>query len=392
MRRLKVLFITNWYPTTEEPAKAVWVREHAKAVRLYDDVLVLHCAGADPQQKCPWIAEQETDEKIREGILTYRVWFRPSPIPSTSYFAYLWSVFRAFRHIVNEGFRPDIIHVHIYDAGPPAVLIGKLNHIPIVVSEHFSSFARTLLRRTDVFKAWVAFRWADTVIPVSHALQRAIESYGINARFQVIPNVADTTLFFQLPVPKTVNNPKRILFVGQLAPVRGMTYLLRALSELRMKRDDWRLDIIGEGEARAEYEHLVMDLELCDKVAFHGLKTKPEVAEFMRQADLFVVSSLCETFSVPAAEALASGTPVLATSCGGPEEFITEDQGLLVPPADEAALFQGLAYMLDNLHRYSGERISQYAKKRFAPEVVGAELHAVYRSLCTAAQAGESVR
>lgn len=129
-----------------------------------------------------------------------------------------------------------------------------------------------------------------------------------------------------------------------------------------------------------EYERLTADLKLCDKVAFHGLKSKPEVAEFMRRAHLFVLSSLCETFSAPAIEALASGIPVLATRCGGPEEFITKEVGCLVPPADGNSLCQGLDYMLNNLQLYSSKRISQYAIERFSPEVVGAELHAVYHS------------
>ena len=105
------------------------------------------------------------------------------------------------------------------------------------------------------------------------------------------------------------------------------------------------------------------------------------MAEFLRRADLFVLPSLIETFSVPAAEALACGTPVLSTRCGGPEEFIVEDVGFLVPSGDADALFQGLDQMFNNLHLYSRQRISQFAKTRFSPEVVGAQLHAVYQSL-----------
>jgi glycosyltransferase involved in cell wall biosynthesis len=378
---VKVLFLTNWYPTEEEPVKAVWVREHAKAVCLYDDVVVLHCVESAVALKTLWRVERETNDSLSEGIPTYRVSYRPSPIRRTSYVIYLWSTYRAFRQIVNRGFRPDIIHVHIYDAGGPALLIGRLHHTPVVVSEHFSSFPRQLLGRLDIFKAWLAFRWANRVLPVSDALQRAIERYGIRAHFQVIPNVADTTRFAPASHLGRDTHRKRILFVGQLVPVKGVRYLLHALSRLRQKRDDWHLDIVGEGDARLEYERLAVDLKLRDKVAFHGLKTRQEVAEFMRRADLFALSSLCETFSAPAAEALASGTPVLATRCGGPEEFVTDDVGVLVAPGDAEALCEGLDYMLDHLHLYSCERISRYARERFSPERVGASLHAVYQSL-----------
>jgi glycosyltransferase involved in cell wall biosynthesis len=124
-----------------------------------------------------------------------------------------------------------------------------------------------------------------------------------------------------------------------------------------------------------------VELELGDRVTFHGLKPKRDVAEFMRGADIFVLPSLCETFSAPAAEALAVGTPVLATRCGGPQEFIVEEVGLLVAPGDAETLRSGLDYMLENLHLYSRRHIAEYARERFSPECVGAQLHDVYRSL-----------
>jgi len=381
MDRLKILFITNWYPTKEEPAKAVWAREHAKAVKLYDDVRVLHCAGSDLSLKRLWRTEEESNEGLRDGIPTRRVWYRPLPIARLSYLVYLWSIFRTFQQIVKEGFRPDVIHVHVYDAAGPAILIGKLNHIPVVVTEQFSSFPRGLLGRLDLLKAWFAFRWANMVLPVSQALQKAIENYGLQAHFQVIPNVADTALFYPPSGVRVDTPPKRILYVGQLVPVKGVPYLLQALSRLSQSRQDWHLDIVGDGAARLEYENLAADLNLSAQVAFQGLKTKREVADFMRRADLFVLPSLYETFSAPAIEALATGTPVLATRCGGPDDFVTKDVGLLVAPGDAEALCNGLDHMLDHLHLYSCTEISQYAAERFSPEIVGAQLHAVYNSV-----------
>jgi glycosyltransferase involved in cell wall biosynthesis len=129
------------------------------------------------------------------------------------------------------------------------------------------------------------------------------------------------------------------------------------------------------------YQQLALDLKLGEAVAFHGFKTKREIAAMMRQADLLVVSSLAETFSVPAAEALACGIPVLCTRCGGPEEFIVEEVGRVVSPGDADVLFEGLDSMLDSLHRYLPERLAQYARERFSPQCVGAKLHALYESL-----------
>jgi len=387
-RRLKILFVTNWYPSREEPLKAIWVREHAKSVLLHDDVAVLHCTGPEAGLKERWRLETERDEALLEGVPTYRMHYRKSSVPGVAYCIYLWSTFRAFRHIVRAGFHPDIIHVHVYDAGAPAVMIAKCNRIPVVVAEHFSSFLRRSLGPLDLVKAWLAFRWADRVLPVSRALQNAIERYGLRGRFQVIPNVADTSVFFPSPDVRSNSDAKTIVFVGQLAPVKCIPYLLKAAARLRAKRADWHLDIVGEGKQRIEYQRLARELGLGEAVTFHGAKSRREVAGFMRRADLFVLPSLAETFSVPAAEAMACGTPVLATRCGGPEEFIVEDVGLLVPSQDADALFQGLDQMLDNLHLYSRQRISRYARERFSPEVVGAQLHAVYESLIGSDRSG----
>ena len=379
-RRLKILFVTNWYPTLDEPAKAVWVREHAKAVQLYADVVVLHFAGTDAGLRPSSHVLPETNEVLNEGIPTYRVRHRRSRIPHLSYLYYVRGLFRAYRHLSDQGFRPHIIHAHIYDVGGPAVLLGRRHSIPVVVSEQFSSFPRQLLGPLDLFKAWLAFRWAHRVLPVSLALQRAIETYGIHAHFQVVPNVADTAIFAPPPA-REPTLPQRLLFVGQLVPIKGLPYLLHALSALRHPRADWHLDIVGDGHARQIYESLAAELGLSANVSFHGLKTKREVAHLMRGADLFVLPSLCETFSAPSVEALATGLPVLATRCGGPEEFMRDGLGLLVPPGDTGALTEGLHSMLDHLPAYSRHEVAQYARDHFSPEVVGAILHAIYRSL-----------
>ncbi len=377
---MKVLFITSWYPTKEIPTRGIFVREHAKAVRLYDEVLVLHCVeGASPCGKL-WRLEEEKDAGLTEGIPTYRLQRRRSPIPKTSYLVHLWTVFRAFRQIAAQGFRPDIIHAHVYTAGLPAVLIAKLHRLPVVVTEQYSGFRRKLLGCMDLRLARLAFRWADVVLPVSKSLQQAIEGCGIRARFQVVPNVVDTALFHPAVAPPPRNQENRLLVVCMLDPShnKGLPHLLHALAQLGRKRIDWHLDIVGDGPARAPYEHLTKDLGLLERVTFHGYRCKKEVADFMRRADVLVLPSLIETFSAVAAEALATGTPVLATRCGGPEEFVTDSVGMTVPPGDAEALNDGLEKMLRQLNQFSPPTISRYAHERFGPEPVGARLHTLY--------------
>ncbi len=380
MQRLKTLFVTVWYPTKEQPLEGVFVRDYAKTVQVSGDVEVLHCVGPDPNISRLFRLEKETDLDLTGGIPTYRVWYRPVPIPKLWYAIYLWSILQAYRQIVSHGFHPEIIHAHIYEAGVPAVLIGKLFKLPVVVTEHTSAFLKKRIRGLGAWTARFALEEADMVLPVSKSLQKAIEAYGIRARFQVVPNVVDISLFKPGSSTRSENGIKRLLCVGLLNPshIKGVPYLLKALALLQECREDWHLDIVGDGPARADYERLKSELALGDRVIFHGAKTKEDVAGFMRQADLFVLPSLFETFSLATAEALAVGTPVLATHCGGPEEFITDEVGLLVPPGNITALRTGLDFMLDHLENYSDERISSYARQQFSPEIVGDTLHRVY--------------
>ena len=383
MKRLKVLFITGGYPTKKEPAASIFVHEHAKAVQLYNDVVVLHSAGSIPNLKGLWRLEQETEETLTNGITVYRVWCRHLSIPGVSYLIYLWSVFRAFRQIVTQGFRPDIIHAHVYASGIPAVIIGKLYQVPVVITEQWSAFPMKILPRLEVLKARLAFRYAKIVLPVSQALQGAIENYGIRAKFQVIPNVFDPTVFF--PSKINYNNEKsdikHMLFVGLLVPIKGLPYLFQALAKLKFSRDDWHLDIIGDGPEKAEYERSITELKIKDEVAFHGLKSKREVAEFMRKCDFYIQPSLYETFGAVLIEAMACGKPVIATNAGGPKEFINKKNGILVPSKDINALLKAINYMLNHYQNFSPEEISQYAKENFSYKIVGEKINGVYKKI-----------
>ncbi|RLG08295.1 MAG: hypothetical protein DRN68_03955 [Thaumarchaeota archaeon] len=375
MSRLKVLFITSWYPTKEQPVGGIFVREHAKAVKLYDDVVILHCAGEDNRIKGLWRFEEEADLLLTEGIPTYRVWYRPC-LPKGNILIYIYSVFQAFRYIVRQGFRPDIIHAHIYEAGLPAVIVGKLYNLPVMITEHWSGFPRKALSIKDILIARLAFQNAHRVFPVSKVLQKGIEAYGIRANFQIIPNVVNTELFW--PYQKPRNRFKKLLLVALLTPIKGVPYLLQALAQLRGKHDSWHLDIVGDGPARAEYEQMAIKLGIADKVTFHGLKPKREVAEFMRKADLFVLPSLYETFGCVLIEAMASGIPVIATSCGGPEDIVKKEVGIIVPPRDISALAGAIEKMLDSSDSYKPERIRKYVEETFSPEAVGQQLHKLY--------------
>ena len=375
--KLRVLHLPAWYPSKKNPVAGAFVREHVKATALYNDVVVLYSEGISTGIRGLY----EIADNIEDGIRTLRLRYRKSPIPKTTYLIYLWAMFRAFRKLIREGFRPDVIHAHVYSAGVPAVLIGKRYGLPVIVTEHFTGFPRGLIRGLEKLKAKFAFERADLVCPVSESLRRSIESYGIRARFQVVPNVVDTSLFHPGEDKDRVrkDNKKRLLLVALLDPKKGVPYLLEALARLKEKRNDFVLDIVGDGPNRAEYEELTRKLGLQDIVRFHGLKSKQEVAEFMRKADVFVLPSEWENLPCVIIEAMASGLPVVATNVGGIPEMVSNEVGLLVPPRDSEKLMQALDHMLDTVSKhYPGGSIAARARDLYSYENVGKKLTKLY--------------
>ncbi|HWN43092.1 MAG TPA: glycosyltransferase [Thermoanaerobaculia bacterium] len=343
---MRVLFFTRSYPTREAPVVAPFTRDHFRAASLFADVAVLHAQKTrDP---IPWKVEKE-DEVVR-------VRFRRRPFPS------------ALRGLRELPFRPDLVHGHFYDAATATLLIARRLGVPYVLTEH-STLARPATRLERL-----AFRNAGRVMPVSRMLQSALESSGLEARYEVVPNVVDLERFTLSPRP----GRSRLIAVTRMTPVKGVPDLLAALRLLKSR--DWHCDLIGGGERFAEYKALASQLapELGARVTFHGELQRPEVAARLREADLFVLASRLETFSVATVEAMACGVPVVATACGGPEELVGPEAGTIVPPGDPAALAEAIDRALSS--RFDSAAISRGVAGRFSAEAVGARLLEIYEA------------
>ena len=297
----------------------------------------------------PWQVERE-DEVVR-------VRFRRRPFPSL------------LRALPELPFRPDLVHGHFYDAAGPTLLLARRLGVPYVLTEH-SVLARPLTRLERR-----AFREATRVMPVSHSLRNALESSGVEARYEVVPNVVDLDSFS--PAPHPPGPVKKLVAVTRMTEIKGVPDLLPALRLLQDRRRDWTCELIGGGERGEDYRALASQLGL-DQITFRGELRRPEVAAALREADLFVLASRVETFSVATVEAIASGLPVVVTACGGPEELVGPETGVIVPKEDPAALAEALDHTLSNLDRFRPGEIAKGVAGRFSAEVVGRRLLEVY--------------
>jgi len=371
---LKVLFITAWYPTKENPISGIFVREHAKAVSIIgDEVVVIHSERSRRYIKGLY----KVSEMVEEGIRTLRISYFPSPLRPLNYLFYLWGILRISSRLLHTGFKPEVIHAHIFSAGVPAVILGRLCGIPVVITEHWHGFPQKKLNLMETLTAKMAMNHAHWILPVSRCLQKGIEAYGIKGRFEIVPNIVDTALFYPAGKEQKHNNQKKLLFVGSLSPIKGLPFLFQALAKLQKVEHNWQLDIVGDGPGRREYEHLAATLGLTGKVTFYGLKCKLEVGEFMRRADLLILPSIWENLPCVIIEAMASGLPIISTCTGGIPEIVDQHIGVLVPPCDPDKLSEALLGMIESLGRFDHAAISKKAD-RYRPEAVGRLIHSVY--------------
>lgn len=95
-------------------------------------------------------------------------------------------------------------------------------------------------------------------------------------------------------------------------------------------------------------------------------------------AQAFVLASRLETFGVVYIEAMAAGLPVIATACGGPEDFVTEQVGILVPVGNVKALTEAMEQMVMHSGSYDRAEIARYAAKKFAPATIAEQLTSIY--------------
>jgi L-malate glycosyltransferase len=374
----KVLIVSKWYPSKESPAHGLFVKEFVKATALHNDVIVLY--GELTSYRNPGFPYETTDQ-VEDGFRTIRFIYKRRPLKLHRIINIIGFT-HCFLRLMKEGYRPDIIHFHEYDASLSVFILSKIYHFPLVVTEHFTGFVRNILTRSERYIARLVLRNATVVLPVSDYLGKHLRNYAPKVRMEVVNNIVDTKIF-QLSNPKIKDRDqaKQMLIVAAFEAKKGISYLLEALGLLKMIRTDFFLNIIGDGTLRTELEEKAKILGLGDFVHFHGIKPKSEVAEFMSQCDFFVLSSLFETFGCVIIEAMACGKPVVVTNIGGPDEIVTPESGILVESANSEALKDGINYMLDNYYKYSATDISRHVGESYSLEYIGQKLNRIYNDI-----------
>lgn len=259
------------------------------------------------------------------------------------------------RYLRSE--RPDVLLAAMWPLTAMAPIAARLSGAKprLVVSEHSNLTQSAAVRGPSDIANRRLGRWlygaADAVVAVSQGVKDdLVARTGVRpARVRVIHNPA------RKPDPAAEGNREllswwkaresAIIGVGALKPAKDYPTLIRAFARVAERRDA-RLLILGEGQLRPDLEQLAADLGVSDRVRLPGAVLDPY--PYMREADLFVLSSAWEGFGNVIVEALAVGTPVVSTDCqSGPAEILENGRyGRLTPVGDPDALARAIELSL----------------------------------------------
>jgi colanic acid/amylovoran biosynthesis glycosyltransferase len=221
-----------------------------------------------------------------------------------------------------------ISHFALFDLGIPVLVSCRGSQVNIGPHHPDRRDLRNGLRAT--------FSRAAAVHCVSSAIEAEARAYGLDpAKSRVIRPAVNPRKFFPPAGPRTSAGPLRVIAVGSLSWRKGFAYALRALRAARDCGADLELEILGDGPDRQRLLFGIDDMGLSDRVRLSGEVPPEEVAERLRNADLFLLSSVSEGISNAALEAMATGLPVVTTDCGGMREAVSDGvEGFVVPARD----------------------------------------------------------
>lgn len=386
--RLKVLVLAGWYPNEDSPLMGVFIQDQARALDSQCEVSLLYVHIGQHRRR-PTVSYEA-------GVMVVRCWvqtpvsgpgrIRNLRILLSRTLLYGLAVLRGYALVRRRWGRPEIIHAHILELGGfGAWVLSKATRLPYVITEHAAGFVPEdggFWRDAGRIVRWLsraAARRAVAVIAVSTFQAHAMRDAGISAAFLVVPNVVRPLG----PVEPLPGGPcKHICHVSlMLDRSKDISGLLAAVSLLLGTRADFHLDLVGDGPDRERLEARASELRVSDHVTFHGRVAPSDLGGFYSRAAFSVVSSRYETFCVAAAEALSCGRPVVSTRCGGPEDFVRTEVGLLVDRESPQALARGMDWMLDHYAGYDAALVAQYAERRFSSAAVTGHLLALYSAM-----------
>jgi len=287
-------------------------------------------------------------------------------------------------HFYEQKFgAPDIVHAHsrFMFAGFLASLIKKKFYIPFVLTEHSSIFQKKKFAKLQLQVYSEIISESDYLIAVSSNLRSDILATlkDCAPKFDVIPNLLNPIYEKEDFLVKPKNKELfTFINVASFYPVKNHRLLVEAFGKAFKNDRNVKLVFIGSGGLEQECKEYSKQLGLESQLIFLGKCDQEKVKKELDNADAFVLSSNYETFGVSLIEALSRGLPAISTRCGGPNNIINGDNGILVNSNHVGELSEAMINLKKNYLQYNHEKIRQSAISTYGSGIIAQQLINVY--------------
>lgn len=312
----------------------------------------------------------------------------------------------------KKGITYDLIHAHYWMSGKAGGRLKAAWGVPMVQMFHTLGLMKQEIARTpEEFEGdyriegeYDVLATADRIIAATEVERQQLETlYGLGTdKVTIIPPGVDTGHFYPIPqdeAKEAIGIPvkdRMALFVGRIEPLKGLDTLIKAMAIVKETCKSFRcphyLVIIG-GDPQEDPDQMSAEMErlqnLCralgldEIILFLGKRGQATLPYYYAAAEVVVMPSHYESFGMVALEAMACGTPVIASRVGGLAHLIQDGEtGYFVPAQDPQALAEKLRLIfVDNtLRAQLGEQASQYAQQ-FCWESISAQILEVYQEM-----------
>lgn len=365
-----ILHIVKWFPHEADPQNGIFIQRQIEASTPYADHNIL------------FIRETTQSEamKVRKYHHMAGLVYEITISNATSSFKKQLMKLAALLQLIRSVRKPELIHFHIATPDQAMLaIVSRLRGIPYVVSEHWGGYLDVRFAKIPFLKRWFIksmLKKAKRVLVVSKYLMHGMMQVGIKAQFRIIPNVVLLPEFRQLKFPDFT-----FCVLADLADdIKNISGVIRAFAQHHQSHQNSRLEIIGGGPDEAFLQQLTQDLGLMDVVIFHGRKKQEAAMELLASCHCLIINSHRETFSIVGLEALGLGIPVISTRCGGPEEYLNDRLGILIPVADTHALVQAMEKLQTEYVLYTSH-VQGFDGSRYAMPQIGERLHRLYTEI-----------
>ncbi|MBS4062399.1 MAG: glycosyltransferase family 4 protein [Bacteroidetes bacterium] len=399
----KILYIPSWYPTPENRMKGSFFREQAFLFNDFDIFVTT-------------IVPLEVNIfKFSYNYLKKRFLYFDIQTPPKGYGIYYFqieipNIFKLFRPLANRierinfkimckysffslknklddlNWRPDLIHAQsTVDGGIFAYYLSRKFNIPYIITEHqvfllqnFSAFKIDLIHQ--------AISKATSFLAVSEHQKRQILMNGISCFPKVVGNLVDDTLF---NIDRQGNNIFTILVVTYPSYIKDNETLFKAVKILTTKNiTNFKVQIIGGDfnnlQLKDKENPLYKEAEKADIIDYVEILNyidRAKMPEFYNKADVFVSTSIAETFGVSQCEAMMCGVPVIATANGGIDDMISESNGIKIPIQNHQSLAQAIMQVKNREIQFDPQEVRNSVVYKFGKTAFKNNLTKIYTSI-----------